>query len=314
MRRTLIALLGSCLLTSCAARTTDNLNYGCNKACLNDVTENFLEAKVRGDLSSLELADNIRMTSNSQITPAGTGPTWNDGISFVNRYTFVDESTQTSIFFGTIAGMPREDDQTREWWHYAVRITLDNEGRVLEIEEQANTKGFKHPSKLEVPFKEAAIFNAVLPEDERVPESEMIAAADSYWDALTTGDGNDVPFGPNCQRTEFGSYSTNNPLTHDRTGNPDFVPQQQIGRSCRKFFDGPRFRWPTDNRRYYVVDEARGVVVGIGQLNKFGENGIPGLTLIEAFKIVNGRIEFLWAPAFAWGIEDSGWDDWERPQ
>lgn len=80
------------------------------------------------------------------------------------------------------------------------------------------------------------------------------------------------------------------------------------------FFDGPKFRWPTDNRRYYIVDEARGVVVGIGQLRQFGEDGIPGLTLIEAFKVVNGRIDFLWAPAFNWAVEDSGWPDWERSE
>jgi hypothetical protein len=102
-------------------------------------------------------------------------------------------------------------------------------------------------------------------------------------------------------------------MTHDRTGDPDFVPKPRTGKSCRSFFDGPKFRWRTDNRRYYIVDEPRGVIVGVGQLHKFGDDGIPGLTLIEAFKVVNGKIELLWAPAFEWEVEESGWPDWERP-
>lgn len=288
----------------------DNPDQACGKACLSDITEQYLDAMARGNATSLPLASTLRVTSNSKVVQVGKGETWRPGITIINRYTFLDSLTRTAIFFGTIAGKP---DEKRAWWHYAVRLGVDADGDIIEIEEQSTQLGFQTADKVEVPFKEAAIFDTVLPPGERVSAAELVRAADSYWDGLTSGNGDGVPFGPDCQRTEFGKYSTNSIETHDRNADPDFVPEPRTGKSCSMFFDGPKFRWPTDNRRYYIVDEARGVVVGIGQLHKFGEDGIPGLTLIEAFKVVNGRIDFLWAPAFNWGVEDSGWPDWERP-
>jgi hypothetical protein len=305
--RIVACLALSIVLQSCAA---DSVAQSCDKACLSDITEQFLEAKTSGGVDNLPLATALRATANSQVVELGEGHTWVSGITIVNRYTFLDPVTRTSIFFGTIAGKP---DANRIWWHYAVRLSVDEHGRILELEEQSNRIGFQTADLVEVPFKEAAAFESVLPEDERVSATELIRVADSYWDGLTSGDGGDVPFSPDCQRTEFGKYSTNATMTHDRTGDPGFVPQPRTGKSCRAFFDGPRFRWRTDNRRYYIIDEPRGVIVGVGQLHKFGDDGIPGLTLIEAFKVVNGRIELLWAPAFEWEVEESGWPDWERP-
>ena len=281
----------------------------CNKTCLLDVTEEYLEAMVRGDVDRLALSDKIKSTSNSQNVSLGEGDTWQPGITVVNRYTFVDPATRTSIFFGTIAGNPAED---RVWWHYAVRLTLDKNGDLVEIEEQSTRGGFQTANRVEVPFKEAAIFDAVLPKDEQANEDDLIRVADLYWSALSSGEIEGPLFSPDCQRTEFGTYSTNNPVTHDER-KPDHIEKAKVGKSCRWFFDfGPKFHWPTDNRRYYIVDVPRGVVVGIGQLHQAGEEGIPGITLIEAFKIVSGRIEFLWAPALDWGTEESGWPDWSR--
>ena len=307
--RLFILLLCSLMaFTSCALAEQSNVN--CDKGCLFDVTELYLEAMTSGNPARLPLSPDLRVTSNSELVALGGGATWQPGITINNRYTFVDPDTRTSIFFGTVAGKPGEN---RTWWHLSFRLSLDAKRRIVEIEEQSNTSGFQTADKVEMPFKEAAIFASVLPKDERVSRSELIDAADSYWDALTTGEGGEVPFGPDCQRTEFGSYSTNNPYTHDERGNPDYVAEPKVGKSCRTFFKGEKFRWRTDNRRYYVADEARGVVVAVGQLHRFGAEGIPGLTLIEAFKIINGRIQYLWVPAFNWGLEESAWPDWNRP-
>lgn len=306
--RLLFCLAALLLVEGCA---TSSVQTGCGKACLSDITEKFLEAKIRNNVDGLPLSSVAKVTSNSKVVELGDGDTWKPGITIANRYTFVDPVTRTSIFFATIAGEPGSN---RVWWHYALRITADRDGRIFEVEEQSNRIGFQSAEKVEVPFKEAALFSSLLPEDERVSEATLIDVANSYWDGLTSGEGGEIPFSPDCQRTEFGKYSTNAWMTHDRTGNPDFVPQQRVGKSCRSFFDGPRFRWRTDNRRYYIIDEPRGVIVGIGQLHKFGDDGLDGLTLIEAFKVINGRIVFLWAPAFEWKIEESGWPDWERSE
>lgn len=313
--------------------------HTCSKAYLTDITEQYLEAMVRGSLDGLPLASNLRVTSNSRVVKAGEGDTWKPGVRIVNRYTFLDPATRTSIFFGTIASGWPELESKRVWWHYAVRLSVDIEGKIFEIEEQS-CRG-QGADRVERPFKEAAIFASVLPEDERVSASELIHAAGSYFDALTSGDGSDGLFGPDCQRTECGVYTVNQTLetfeadTANQTPEPpqmeEFPPGLPPGGgtpgpppggflpgfpgSVRSEFDlDDKFRWPVDNRRYYIIDEARGVVVAVVQFHRFGEDGIPGLTLFEAFKVVNGRISFIWAPAFTFCLEESGWPDWERPK
>ena len=286
----------------------------CDRRCLLDITEQFLEAKTYNNLDGLVLSSDLRATSNSEETELGKGETWEDGITINNRYTFVDAKTGSAIFFGTMAGKPVENpDWRRDWWHYALRLKINAAGEIVEVEEQAIQKGMQWADKVEVPFKEADIFFDLLPEDERVAEAELIAAADAYWDALTTGDASAVPFHPDCQRTEFGKYTTNATIKPHGRGIPNWQPEDHIGPSCRSFHDRPRFRWNVDNRRYYVVDEARGVVVGVGQLNQRCETCNPSITLFEAFKVIDGRLYFLWAPSFDWGFEESGWPDWERP-
>lgn len=282
-------------------------NAQCNKACLSDITEQFLEAKVSNSLDGLPLSSELRVTSNTQLIELGEGLSWEPGITITNRHSFLDPKTQSVVFFGIIAGPWPEVESRRVWWHYALRLTADDEGNLVEIEEHVRDQ--QDPDTVEKPYIESDIFSSVLPEDERVPESELIAAVESYFDAITYGGGENALFGPDCQRSELGNYRTNQtietwPFDRFNAGIPS---------SCRYRFTvrEEQFRWNILNRRYYVVDEARGVVAGIFQFNRHGEDGNPPLNVPEAFKIVNGRISYMWAPAFD-GATESGWPDWER--
>ena len=281
-------LLASLLLTlgsnaSAAMAHTDETN-ACDRACLKSVTARYLDAMAAGKLEDIRVSPAARATSNGEDVSPGAGPTWTGGITIVNRMTFVDPRTQTAIFFGTLAGPPVEEvEDARVWWHYAVRLTVNKAGAIVEIEEQSTTGGMQTADKVEIPFKEASLFREVIAQAERTDADTLVEIADGYWDALTSGEGSDAAFGPDCQRTEFGKFSTNNPITpHGRGENGQ--PSPQVGPSCGAFFERPRFRWPVSNRRYYIADEERGVVVGIGQLNRSGTDGNDPLTLFEALQ------------------------------
>lgn len=280
----------------------------CNKSCLSDITEQFLEAKITGNLNQLPLADDLRATSNGSVVELGQGESWEPGITVVNRHTFLDPRTQSIVSFGTIAGGWPEVEGRRTWWHYAVRLTVDADGNIVEVEEHARSN--QHPENVPRPFPEAALYGSVLPEDERVPAAEMIRVANTYLDGITYGDGADVLFGPDCQRSELGGYRTNQII--ETWEGESFNPG--LPSSCRYRFTvrEEQFRWRIENRRFYIVDEPRGVLVGIFQFYQHGDDGNPALTVPEAFKIVNGRISYKWAPAHG-PSEVSGWPEWDRP-
>ncbi|WP_157961098.1 hypothetical protein [Lutibacter citreus] len=303
MKKITVILL--CFISVLSMAQTRNIN----KTYLTDITEQYLEAMVRGKLEGLPLATNLKVTSNSKASKLGKGDTWKPGVRFVNRYTFVDPITRTSMFFGTVAGGWPEKEGKRVWWSYIVRLTVDKEGNIFEIEEQSS-RGNNAAANLARPWKEAAIFAPVIPEDERVSTEELIRVSDTYFTALTTGEGTDVLFSSNMQRTEMGGYTVNQ-VQEEWPGSK--FPRGTTSSGRYQFEKDKGFQWRVDNRRWYIVDEARGIAVAIVQFNKHGEKGRSGMTIIEAFKVVNGRIDFIWAPAFNHNLEDSGWSDWERP-
>lgn len=141
-----------------------------------------------------------------------------------------------------------------------------------------------------IPLRRDTRFDAIVPVAQRTPAGEMIAAADAYFDGIESDDGSKVPVTETCNRVENGVQTT-------RTA-------RFVSSGCNSL---EAFVYITEvrDRRYPVVDEERGVVVGFAAFN------IPGgdykrivngqettrhyeprsLFLFEAFKIVDGRIE-----------------------
>ena len=86
---------------------------------------------------------------------------------------------------------------------------------------------------------------------------QMIAVADRYFTAI---DGGKAPFGPDCNRVQNGTQTTNNPsfTIPGMTWNPFSLGcQAQIDTTFFSFVDNVR------PRRYAVVDRERGLVFGL---------------------------------------------------
>jgi hypothetical protein len=123
-----------------------------------------------------------------------------------------------------------------------------------------------------------------LPPAQRATRAQMIAAADAYFDGLETHDGAKVPHVPGCERIENGFKVTNRVRTPAPApaAAPGAAPaaaptaaQESRSGDCASGFEGfARTIAKVSPRRYDVVDEEQGVVVGAVILKR-----PPGVTM-----------------------------------
>ena len=150
----------------------------------------------------------------------------------------------------------------------------------------------------------------------RVPREEMIKIADLYFEGLVRGRGDIIPFDDACNRIENSLQTSNNPgaLPNSTTN--------LFAMNCRDQMNSKLFSYinEVNPRRYTVIDEERGLVLGTFMFQhsgvmKSGEKllsaGRPFTTLInELFKIQNRKIRDI--EVIMKGLpyrSGSGWDD-----
>lgn len=296
IRAACAAALATLTLSASLAAQPGNRSH-CDRSCLLQVTNLYLEGLLHNSVSQVPLGSPTRATENGNDVAVGSGTLWGRAVRFQYRQTWVDPTTQSIVFFGTVADAPKGagDTTAPTWWWYEVRLTMPS-GRITEVEEvvwQAPTSGIGANANQ---FWEGdPRFEAVIPHDERMSREELLKVANVYWDALGSGDarrGTRVPFSSDCQRHEIGFYTT----------------QYSANTSCTSAFEDTTWRWSVTNRRFYVVDTTRGVVAGIGMFN--GQAGRPSFAVPEAFKIENGVIRKLVANFNITGVQtQSGWPD-----
>jgi hypothetical protein len=161
----------------------------------------------------------------------------------------------------------------------------------------------------------------------RASRGELIAAANCYFDALVSGDGDSIPVNPECRRlengthtvlvksSEFGSSVASQGLNLFEMGVADQINTQ--------FFTSIIHR--TRDRRF-VVDEEQSLVIGFAawdegalrtsmEVRGYGTINLPPLFLkphtnlvSEAFQIEDGRIRAIHAlfAYFPYGMK-TGW-------
>jgi hypothetical protein len=124
------------------------------------------------------------------------------------------------------------------------------------------------------------IYDAVLPPDEQVSRSELIATANKYFDVVSgTLNYRDAPWHPECSRLEDAVLTVNQP---------------ESAGSCAGEFENPRIKWIVKNRRVYVVDVARGVVVAVANFTSPPEYPNNNASVVfEVFKIQDGLIRHI---------------------
>jgi len=333
MRSTLVALGATAIaagllagfLSPSAEASTGPIPLNCNRACLEDVVNQYLAALAAHDPKRLPLSADVKYTENDQVIQLGDG-FWKTVQGPGNyKHIFADPEAGQVVFMGTM----HEADKPL-LMSLRLRIQL---GRITEIESIYFRQGGGGPAniaELDKPgYKPEDMWFKTLPAAQRLSRPEMISIADAYFSGLEKNDGKGVngtgtyPFTNDCDRIENGSHTTNVP----RSPNEPKDAINGFAMDCMSQFKlGYYFVVQSiHDRRYPLVDAERGVVwahvvfdqgtvksgiLSDGRPYTFSFFNSPSSILVtEAFLIENGkirRVEMIGPAAFyhltsAWG-------------
>jgi len=284
----------------------------CDRACLTGMMDQYFAALQAHDSRRLPLSSDIKYTENGQ-TLALTDGLWGS-VAALPSYRF-DIADPVSGEIGTM-GIVKEGTNDN---FIGVRLKVENH-QITEIENLV-VRNIGGPAFARVPLTAPnRLFLEVEPAARRLSRDKLEAIANSYFTGIDTETtSHDIPFDPQCQRMENGSWTANSP-------DPKAGAMQKL--DCKAQFD-TGFQTIVTNvraRRYPVIDPEHGLVYALAF---FDHNGAPktmGTTdgkpvpvtgpfsqpvtfmLAEVFKVKDGKLRQIEAilTSVPYGMK-SGW-------
>lgn len=225
-----------------------------NRAALYGALEDYLAALGSKKPGAVNWAPDPFITENNVRLEADDG-LWGT-IERLGDYRlmFADEKTRQVGYFGTVIEPFDESG-------YTVRLGLDEQGRVAEVETVVVRQVDSSPRFENQRFYDKPILNAKA--EAPVSRDEMIALSDGYFATLQLNDGTiRTKFHPDCNRVENGVQTTNNPEF--------FVPVAALGCEAQFRLGNYRYDDRLRGRRFPLVDEERGLVMAFGFIDHCG--------------------------------------------
>jgi hypothetical protein len=264
--------------------------YGaaCDRACLKSALDQYLNAVVQHNPSAAPLSVGFRQTENAMVRRPGTGLWQTAGaLGKLQRRYFDAESGQAG-YFGTIedSGGPAI---------VSLRLKVE-ERKITEAEWVLSRKGDPGlgPSgggQANAAYNDAEYLIAhapgerVVPKSERVPRADLIAITNSYFDGLSAHDGTLIIAHPGCVRIENGTLTTQRPIAGG--GATDCTSPGAMANI-----------FAVTARRYPIVDEEAGVVLGLGLFERKPGVAMRRNLLSEWFFIEQGKIRSIYAAMY----------------
>ncbi|HKV05063.1 MAG TPA: hypothetical protein VJO53_08160 [Candidatus Acidoferrales bacterium] len=226
-------------------------NYDCDRACLNGFVDQFLAALVAHDPSRLPLARDAKYTENGQALRLGDG-FWGTASALPSYKIYADDPQAGQVMF---MGVVQENGVPVI---FCVRLKIELR-QIAEIEVIVSRKepgALARPENLVQPNP---AFAEALSGAQRRSRQNMIAIANSYFNAIEKGHASFVPFDANCNRIESGVQTTNNSQLATQPGSV-------LALGCADQIKTRNFQPDTliRERRFAVVDEDRGLVFALG--------------------------------------------------
>jgi hypothetical protein len=248
----------------------------CNRRCLLEFLQTYTEGLLDNDTSRIKVASSLRVTSNGVDVQLGKGEVWGFAKRMPYRQAFVDPVTGAAMFMGTVTNAPT--NQGERWWFYMVRLKVVAQ-QITEVEE-ISYDGMLRETPASKLTQADRIYDAVLPPDEQVSRAELIATANKYFDVVSgTLDYHDAPWHPECSRLEDALLTVNQP---------------ESAGSCAGEFKNPRIKWIVKNRRFYIADVERGIVMAVANFTSPPEYPNNNASVVfEVFKIQDGLIRHI---------------------
>ena len=309
MRATIAALAVAAAViggsfTARVSGSTGPIPLDCNRACLENLVDQYLKAVVAHDPSKLPLSEDVKYSENYQMLKIGDG-FWKTAEGTGNyRHIFADPEFGQVAMMGTM-----REAGTLLLMSLRLRVEL---GRITEVETVYFKPGGGGPNNIEAmdKYKPEDMWFKSIPPAQRLTRQQMISIADGYFTGLQKNDGKGIgntgtyPFTNDCHRIENGSPTTNVP----RPANEPPGTLNLFAMDCLSQFKMGLYYvvQSIHGRRYPLVDQERGVVwshvvfdqgtVNSGVLSDGTKHSYRGfnrpssILVTEAFLIENGKI------------------------
>jgi len=264
MRTVLLAAGAACLTLGLLATAFDTTVAGqrqpprvpvdCDRACLENLVDQYLAAVVAHTPSSLPVSADVTYTENDQRLDVGDG-FWNTATGRGNySHYFADPVTQQAAWMGTMR-------EGRGLLLMALRLRVQL-GRITEIETSFFRAGGGGPNNIAAMDEMGApesLWLEPIPPGRRSSRAQLIEIANAYFEGVERNDGlGFYPFTDDCHRIENGAPTTNVP--DSRPISPGGF--NYMGSGCREQLESGYLGIVTNvhQRRFPLVDEERGVV------------------------------------------------------
>lgn len=258
----------------------------CDRRCMSVALDTYLAAIVAHDPERAPLAADYRATENGIEAAPGSG-LWRSAAGFgpLQRRYF-DPVSRQAAFYGSV-------EEAGGTALLSLRLKFDG-ARIVEAEAIVARKGepLYNPAGAiaDQPRDEAA-----LPLAGRSEREAMVRTAGLYFDALQ-GATAAVPKVDGCERVENGTRVTN----RKRTGQDGHAADEMMSGDCAARLGGFSIA-AVAHRRFPVVDEEAGVILGIGLFQRppgaVWRDGSPRKRNLihEYFALEAGRLKEIFA-------------------
>jgi hypothetical protein len=282
--------LGTCLvicslLAFCGVTPALAAGANCDRTCLRTVLDQYLNAIIKHDPAAAPLMIGFRQTENAIVVRPGTG-LWKSMTALgAMQRRYIDAVTGQAAYFGII-------DEGAEKAVVTLRLKVDDR-KISEAEWILARKGEWGPNG-----PNGNVFNAeslaanppperTVPKAQRLSRESLVAITNSYFDGLTTHDGEIIQHEPGCTRVENGTVMTNRP---GRNGGP---ASGDCAANLNNFNASI-----VAARRYPIVDEEAQAVLALAVFLRKPGSPVRRNMFSEWFFIDNARIHLVYSAMF----------------
>ena len=299
MKRTMAPWLaaGALAATLFAALPAAAAGPVCDRACLEGFADRYMAALAKHDTRGVPWAGFVKFTENNVALEVGDG-LWGTVTEVLGGPTVLkvaDPKTGTVGWWGAVKERDVESP-------YAMRLKIVD-GKIAEVETMISRKAYMGGGggfNVDVnKLRHDPLWTEALPAGQRMSREKLISYADGYFSTLELNDGVlRTEFAPDCARMENGFYTAGNPDPKSGNSHNSCGDQFKTG----SFHIDDRVR----DRRYFLVDEERGIVMSAAYIDHAAYQTEITLTngtkrpsgikaphvwcLIEMFKVKDGKL------------------------
>lgn len=306
------------------------LAQDCDRDCLEQWVDRYLDAVIDNDPDAIELSEDVRFTEDGQKLRIGDG-LWNTLEEKGDYRIFIsDVPAQQVAFLGNIAEEHRDPSQVTPAL-LSLRLRIED-GEISEVE-QFVVRDEEAAARF-ADLTPDPLYTETIPESARMSRERLLEQANKYFTGMQQNDGEgDYPFAEDCKRLENGMQTANRPTPPgEERPDPSTADSYSAQWSCLEQYESGLLFFVNRirDRRYVAVDQERGLVFAFAFFDHSGGEHRHGETP-EGREVTAGPVQpWTWQIAELFRLEDdqirridailarapygmnSGWSTWEQ--